>query len=175
MNGAGLPGSANRLQLARERARQIRHLFLDVDGVMTDGGLYFDAQGETLKRFHVQDGQGIKQLLAAGIGVGIVSGRSHPAVVARARELGLHHVFLGVSDKRACLVSWCESSGVSPEACGHMGDDTADLDLMRAVGLPMSVPNAVESVREAALWVSQQAGGSGAVREAAEFILESRK
>lgn len=159
----------------RRRLQSIRHLFLDVDGVMTDGGLYYDERGECLKRFHVLDGAGIKRLLKAGIGVGIISGRSHPAILARAQELGMSPVIVGREDKLEAFESWCADSTLTAKDCAHMGDDLPDLPLMQAVGMSFSVPGAVSQVLAEADWVTARTGGNGAVREVADLILEARQ
>lgn len=159
---------------ARDRAAQVAFMFFDVDGVLTDGGLYYDAQGESLKRFCVLDGQGFKSLQASGIGVGILSGRSHPSVTRRAEELGVQTVFLGVDDKRRCLEDWIVQARLSPQQIGHMGDDLADTPVFAWAGFAASVPNAPESVQAAAHWVSQRPGGAGAARDACDFLLASR-
>jgi 3-deoxy-D-manno-octulosonate 8-phosphate phosphatase (KDO 8-P phosphatase) len=156
------------------RCSRVLHLFLDVDGVMTDGGLYYDATGESMKRFNVLDGAGIKHLLRAGIGVGLISGRSHPAVVARARELGMSPVIIGREDKLEAFEEWRRESQLPARACAHMGDDLPDLPLMGAVGVSFSVPNAMASVQSAADWVTARAGGHGAVREVADLLLSAR-
>ena len=157
------------------RLRAIQHLLLDVDGVMTDGGLYYDAQGECLKRFHVLDGAGIKQLLRAGVGVGLISGRSHPAILARAQELGMSPVIVGREDKLAAFQEWLAGTGLDARACAHMGDDLPDLPLMQSVGVAFSVPDAVEAVRAAADWVTVRPGGHGAVREVTDLLLSARQ
>ncbi|MFM1879802.1 MAG: hypothetical protein RLZZ344_36 [Pseudomonadota bacterium] len=158
----------------RARADRLTFMFFDVDGVLTDGGLYYDSQGEALKRFCVLDGQGIKSLQTRGIGVGILSGRRHPAVLRRAEELGISTVYLGIDDKRACLNQWLASTAWRPDQIGHMGDDLADLAVFDWVGFAASVPNAPDYVRARAHWVSRLAGGQGAVREACDFVLEGR-
>jgi 3-deoxy-D-manno-octulosonate 8-phosphate phosphatase (KDO 8-P phosphatase) len=155
-------------------ARALSFMFFDVDGVMTDGGLYYDAAGEALKRFHVLDGHGLKALQAAGVGVGILSGRSHTAVVHRARELGISHVLLGCDDKLAAFHHWLNDNGMSASACGHMGDDLADLPVMAEVSLAASVCNGHADVLAQADWVSTKPGGEGAVRELCDFILKAR-
>jgi len=155
-------------------ARALSFMFFDVDGVMTDGGLYYDATGEALKRFHVLDGHGLKALQAAGVGVGILSGRSHPSVLHRARELGISQVLLGRENKLDAFEQWRASSGLSAAACGHMGDDLADLPVMSAVGLAASVCNGHADVLAQADWVSAKPGGHGAVRELCDFILKAR-
>jgi 3-deoxy-D-manno-octulosonate 8-phosphate phosphatase (KDO 8-P phosphatase) len=159
---------------AQARAAQVAFMFFDVDGVLTDGGLYYDAQGESLKRFCVLDGQGFKSLLARGIGVGILSGRRHPAVSRRAQELGVDTVFLGIEDKRRCLEDWIGATPWAAHQIGHMGDDLADMAVFEWAGFAASVPNAPASVRAAAHWVSDRSGGWGAAREACEFLLKAR-
>lgn len=157
--------------LVRSRAAGLAAMFFDVDGVMTDGGLFYDGQGESLKRFHVLDGHGLKMLSEAGVLVGVLSGRSHPAVMARARELGLEEVHLGLSDKLDCLQAICRRRGLAVLDCGHMGDDLPDLPVLQAVGFSASVPTAIEAVRQEAMWVSSLPAGGGAVREVCDFIL----
>lgn len=158
----------------RARADRLAFMFFDVDGVLTDGGLYYDGQGESLKRFCVLDGQGIKSLQAKGIGVGILSGRRHPAVLRRAEELGITTVFLGVDDKRQCLTEWIVGTPWAPHQIGHMGDDLADLPVFHWAGFAASVPHAPDYVRSQAHWVSALQGGYGAVREACDFLVEGR-
>lgn len=156
------------------RFRRVRQLLLDVDGVMTDGGLYYDPRGECMKRFDVHDGAGIKQLLQAGVGVGLISGRSHEAILARAQELGMSPVIMGREDKLQAFESWLKQTALSAEDCAHMGDDLPDLPLMRAVGVCFSVPNAIAAVRNAADWVTERPGGHGAVREVTDLLLRTQ-
>lgn len=163
-----------RLMKARQAARQLEWMFFDVDGVMTDGGLFYGPQGETFKRFNVMDGHGLKILRASGVRLGILSGRSHPGTEFRARELGFESVVLGNSKKGAAFDALVQSLGLNPSRCGHMGDDTPDLEVFHRVGFSASVPHAIEAVRQQALWVSTRAGGHGAVRECCDFILEAR-
>lgn len=158
----------------RARADRLAFMFFDVDGVLTDGGLYYDGQGEALKRFCVLDGQGIKSLQAGGIGVGLLSGRRHPAVLRRAEELGITTVFLGIEDKRQCLTDWIANTPWAPHQIGHMGDDVADLPVFAWAGFAASVPNAPPMVRSQAHWVSVLQGGYGAAREACDFLLAGR-
>lgn len=149
-------------------------MFFDVDGVMTDGGLFYDQHGESLKRFHVLDGHGLKMLSETGVLVGILSGRRHPAVSARAKELGVTEVHLGLHDKLAQLTEICNRLSLDLQACGHMGDDLPDLPVMQAVGFSASVATAVPTVRQQAMWVAQWPAGAGAVREVCDFILSSK-
>jgi 3-deoxy-D-manno-octulosonate 8-phosphate phosphatase (KDO 8-P phosphatase) len=158
----------------RRRCQQLEWMFFDVDGVMTDGGLFYNDQGEAFKRFNVLDGHGLKALKAAGIKIAILSGRSHPATAARGRELGFDLVIQGQSDKGPAFDALLKTHAINPERCGHMGDDTPDLALFARVAFAAAVPNAHPSVLAQAHWVSSRQGGHGAVRECCDFILESR-
>ncbi len=153
---------------------KIRVLILDVDGVLTDGRLYFGARGETLKVFHVRDGHGIKLLMGAGIHVAAISGRRSAAVAARMRELGVASVVQGCRDKVAALSRLTRRLGVDPLHCACIVDDTQDLPLMSAVGLAAAVSDAHPIVLAAAHWVSRGGGGSGAVRELCDALLRAR-
>ncbi len=153
---------------------EIRLLILDVDGVLTDGRLYFAGRGEALKAFHVRDGHGIKLLLAAGIGLAVVSGRRSSAVAARMRELGVSHVIQGCSDKVAALHRLTQRFGIDPLKCACMVDDTPDLPLMTAVGFAAAVADAHPVVLSAAHWVAESPGGRGAVRELCDALLRAR-
>lgn len=169
-----LPPITFDLQDAVRRARSLEWMFFDVDGVMTDGGLFYNEQGEAFKRFHVLDGHGLKALKAAGVRIGILSGRSHGATAVRAKELGFDLVVQGESQKGAAFDRLIQTLKVGPQACGHMGDDTPDLEVFDRVGFAAAVPNAVADVLARAHWVSTRNGGSGAVRECCEFILKAR-
>ncbi len=159
----------------KQRCRRLEWMFFDVDGVMTDGGLFYNDQGEAFKRFHVLDGHGLKALKAAGIKIGILSGRTHGATAARGRELGFDLVVQGQSDKGPAFDALIKTHGINPERCGHMGDDTPDLAVFSRVAFAAAVPNAHPSVLAQAHWVSTRLGGHGAVRECCDFILESRR
>lgn len=159
---------------ALARARRLTWMLFDVDGVLTDGGLFYGPQGETLKRFHVLDGHGLKQLKAAGIRIGVLSGRAHEAVSRRADELGFDVVLQGEHDKGAAFDRLVKDTGLDPQTCGHMGDDSPDLDVFARVGFAAAVPQAVPEVLAAAHWISSRSGGMGAVRECCEFILKAR-
>jgi 3-deoxy-D-manno-octulosonate 8-phosphate phosphatase (KDO 8-P phosphatase) len=149
-------------------------LVLDVDGVLTDGRLYFGAKGEALKVFHVRDGHGIKLLMGSGVAVAAVSGRRSAAVAARMRELKVPHVIQGCGDKIAALTTLCERLGIEPLACACIVDDTPDLPLMSAVGFAAAVHDAHPVVRSAAHWISKADGGRGAVRELCDAMLRAR-
>lgn len=160
-------------------ARRIRLLALDVDGVLTDGGLYLGATagGESveMKRFDITDGLGIHLLREAGVEVAIVTGRSSEAVTMRARELGIVECHQNASPSKVpVLEGVAERLGVPLEEVAFLGDDLADLPVLRRVGFPAAVANAAAEVREAARWVSERGGGQGAVRELAEFLLRAR-
>jgi 3-deoxy-D-manno-octulosonate 8-phosphate phosphatase (KDO 8-P phosphatase) len=150
---------------------RIRLVVLDVDGVLTDGRLYYGADGETLKVFHVRDGHGIKALLAAGIDVAIISGRRSAALERRARELGIHHVHQGIEDKGPALAALLETLKIPAVEAACLVDDTPDLPMMAMVGVPVAVADAHPSVLNAARWVTRSAGGHGAVRELADHLL----
>jgi 3-deoxy-D-manno-octulosonate 8-phosphate phosphatase (KDO 8-P phosphatase) len=149
-------------------------LVLDVDGVLTDGRLWFGPSGEALKAFHVRDGHGIKQLHAAGIEVAVISGRTSAAVDARMRELGVRRVIQGAGDKQAALDTLLESLDVPAKRTACLVDDLPDLPMMRAVGLPAAVADAHPQVLAAARHVTRLPGGHGAVREFCESLLLAR-
>jgi 3-deoxy-D-manno-octulosonate 8-phosphate phosphatase (KDO 8-P phosphatase) len=152
----------------------IRLLILDVDGVLTDGRLYFGPKGEALKVFHVRDGHGIKLLMAAGVQVAAFSGRRSAAAAARLRELAVPTVVQGCSDKLAALRKLTRRLKVDPLHCACIVDDTPDLPLMSAVGLAAAVADAHPIVKSAAHWISSASGGIGAVRELCDALLRAR-
>jgi 3-deoxy-D-manno-octulosonate 8-phosphate phosphatase (KDO 8-P phosphatase) len=155
--------------------RVIRLLVLDVDGVLTDGRLYYGPRGEALKAFHVQDGHGIVQLLRAGIAVAVISGRRSPMVSTRCRELGVRHVFQGASDKLPVLERLLKRLGLTAAQCACVGDDLPDLPLFERVGLSFAVADAVPAVRRRADRTTRARGGRGAVREVCEQLLRSHR
>ncbi|MCS4504736.1 HAD-IIIA family hydrolase [Arhodomonas aquaeolei] len=156
------------------RAAHIGVLALDVDGVLTDGGVYIGDDGEPFKRFNIHDGKGIAMLRDAGIEVAIVTARRSGAVEARARELRIGHVHQGVRDKAAALADLAKGLGLAPQACAFVGDDLVDLAPMRAAGLAVAVANAHPAVCARAHWVTRRGGGDGAVREVCELLLGAR-
>jgi 3-deoxy-D-manno-octulosonate 8-phosphate phosphatase (KDO 8-P phosphatase) len=157
-----------------ERARDIRLLVLDVDGVLTDGRLYLSAAGEELKVFHVRDGSGLVAVQRAGITVAIISGRDSAAVTRRAAELGIRYVRQGVADKGAALDQLLEELGVSAAETACVGDDTPDVPMLRRAGLAIGVADAHPALLAAAHWVTHSNGGQGAVREACDLLLSAR-
>jgi len=157
-----------------ERARRIRLLVLDVDGVLTDGRLFFSAAGEELKVFHVRDGSGLVAVQRAGITVAIISGRDSPAVTRRAAELGIRHVRQGVADKGAALDALRAELGMATEETACVGDDTPDLPMLRRAGLAIGVADAHPALLSVVHWVTPSNGGQGAVREACDLLLSAR-
>ena len=156
------------------RAGAIRLLVLDVDGVLTDGRLYFDSRGEALKVFDVRDGYGLVALQRAGVAVAVISGRRSPAVRARCRELKVRHVHQGVADKLAVFERLRARLKLARSACACVGDDLPDVPLMSAVALAFAVADAHPAARRAAAVVTRQDGGRGAVREVCDFLLAAR-
>jgi 3-deoxy-D-manno-octulosonate 8-phosphate phosphatase (KDO 8-P phosphatase) len=156
------------------RASRIRLLILDIDGVLTDGRLYFDAKGETLKVFHVRDGHGIKMAQRGGIEVAMVSGRRSDAAFHRARELGISRFYEGVRDKVAILEELLAALNLTPTKVAAVGDELVDLPLFHRVGLGVAVADAVPEVVAAAHWVTSLPGGKGAVREVCDLLLKAQ-
>ena len=156
------------------RARAVRLLILDVDGVLTDGSLYFTARGEEMKRFDARDGHGMRMLSEAGVRIAIVSGRSSEAVARRAEGLGITEVLQGLEDKLAACQALAGRCGLALENCAALGDDLPDLPVLRRAVLAASVPGAPAPVRAAAHYITEREGGHGAVREVCEFILNAQ-
>lgn len=155
-------------------AKQIKLLVLDVDGVLTDGKLYFSNSGDELKAFSTLDGQGIKMLQQTGVTVAIITGRQSELVKRRASNLGIEHLIQGREDKLIALDELRAKLQLDYEHIAFLGDDLPDLAAMRKVALGMTVANGHCFVAEHAMWTSQAAGGQGAVREACEFIMQSQ-
>jgi 3-deoxy-D-manno-octulosonate 8-phosphate phosphatase (KDO 8-P phosphatase) len=149
-------------------------LVLDVDGVLTDGRLYFGARGEALKVFDVRDGYGLVALQRAGVTVAVISGRRSGAVRARCRELGIRHVYQGVADKLGVFERLRSRLELARGACACVGDDLPDVPLMKAVGLSFAVADAHAAARRAARVVTRRGGGRGAVREVCDLLLAAR-
>jgi len=157
-----------------QRAARVRLMVLDVDGVLTDGRLFFGPQGEALKVFDVRDGHGIKMLLAHGVAMAILSARSSAIVEARARELGITHVLQGQSDKEQGFTDLLLETALTAADCGYAGDDLPDLPVLRAVGFAATVADACDEVKAIAHWIAPRPGGSGAVRALAEYVLRAK-
>jgi 3-deoxy-D-manno-octulosonate 8-phosphate phosphatase (KDO 8-P phosphatase) len=157
-----------------EQIKSIRLIAFDVDGILTDGGLYLADSGEEFKRFNSLDGHGLKMLRASGVELAIITGRTSRCVELRAKNLGITHLFQGVENKLEIMQALLAKLQLAPEASAYMGDDVVDLPVMRRVGLAISVPNAPQIVRDHAHYVSQREGGHGAVREACELIMSAQ-
>ena len=156
------------------RAKLIRLAAFDVDGVMTDGGLYYSDSGEEFKRFNSLDGHGLKMLRASGVEIAIITGRTSRCVEARAKNLGIAHVYQGAEHKLDAMVDLLNKLKLSRDAAAYMGDDVVDLGVMRHVGLSICVPESSQLVREHSDYVTQRGGGHGAVREVCELIMSAQ-
>jgi 3-deoxy-D-manno-octulosonate 8-phosphate phosphatase (KDO 8-P phosphatase) len=157
-----------------ERARHIRALVLDVDGVLTDGTVFMAADGEPFKPFHIHDGKGIAMLRTAGVRVAVITARESGAVRRRAAELGIDPVFQGVRDKAAQLETLAAAEGWGTQTLAYVGDDIVDLGAARRVGLAVAVADAHPRLVAASHWQTRRRGGHGAVREVCELILAAR-
>lgn len=153
------------------RARDIRLLALDVDGVLTDGQLHFSNNGEEMKSFSTLDGQGIKLLQDAGVAVALITARSSQLVANRAANLGIRHLVQGCHDKLQALQQLQATLGISMEQTAYVGDDLPDLACILRVGLGITVPNGHHSVQDRAFCITRAGGGHGAVREVCDWIL----
>ena len=149
-------------------------MLFDVDGVLTDGTLWYGAGGEAFKAFNVLDGHGIKLLAQAGTAVALLSGRNSPAVSARAAELGIAHVLQGIDDKKAAFEALAAQLGLQAEATGFMGDEVVDLPVLRRCGFACAPAQAHELVRANAHYVTRAPAGGGAAREVCEFVLRAQ-
>ncbi len=159
---------------AAERAAAIKLIIFDVDGVLTDGSLFYGDDGEEYKAFNSRDGHGIKMLRASGVEAAILTGRTSQVVAHRARNLGIGRIVQGSEDKLHAYEHMLEEIGLRPEQTAFMGDDVVDLPAMRRCGLAITVPEAPEEVRARAQLVTKAGGGRGAAREACEFIMRAQ-
>lgn len=157
-----------------ERARRVRLLCLDVDGVLTDAGMYYGPDGEVLKKFNTRDGMGIGLVRDAGLQVALISTESTSMIHARAAKLRIEHVFTGARDKSAALAELCARLGLTPSEVAYVGDDVNDLPALAIAGLPCAVADAVAAVRRIAAYVTLRRGGDGAVREVCDLLLAAR-
>lgn len=156
-----------------QRALRVRLLIIDVDGVLTDGRLYFGPREELFKVFHVRDGHGVKMARQGGLEVAFLSGRRSDAAFSRAKELGVTRYFEGVKDKTPVLEELCRTLKLGPDQVAAVGDELVDLPLFHRVGLAVAVADAVPEVKAAAHWVTTNPGGQGAVREVTDLILKA--
>jgi 3-deoxy-D-manno-octulosonate 8-phosphate phosphatase (KDO 8-P phosphatase) len=161
-------------QRAEDRASRVRHLILDVDGVLTDGRIVYTTSGEQVLSFHVHDGLGIKLLANAGIATSIITARGSSALERRARELGISSLYQGIGDKAAALREISSTLGVHPSAMAAVGDDLVDLSILTKVGFSVAVANAQPAIFPYVDFITNRQGGAGAVREVCEFILRAK-
>lgn len=152
-------------------AQDIRVAFFDVDGVLTDGGIFFSEAGETLKRFHILDGLGLKLLQKAGITPAVITGRDSPALRKRLQALGVAHVHYGTEDKRPAAEATLGSLGLGWHQAAAMGDDWPDLPVLTRCALPVAPPHAHAQVKAVARHVTAAAAGQGAAREFCDLLL----
>jgi 3-deoxy-D-manno-octulosonate 8-phosphate phosphatase (KDO 8-P phosphatase) len=157
-----------------QRIQAIRLIAFDVDGILTDGGLYLTDSGEEFKRFNSLDGHGLKMLKASGVEIAIITGRTSRCVELRAKNLGITRLYQGVEDKWGAMQTLLAELKLAPDAAAYMGDDVVDLPVMRRVGFSITVPNSPQAVRDHAHYLTQRDGGHGAVRETCELILSAQ-
>lgn len=162
------------MQSIVEKAKKLKLLILDVDGVLTDGKLFFDNDGNEYKSFHVQDGHGIKMLRQTGVEVAVISGRKSRSVAVRMNNLGIEHVYQGHENKIAAFNEIIDKIGVTPEQTAYVGDEVIDLPIMIRVGLSIAVNDANFVVKERADWCTTFPGGQCAVREVCDFIMQAQ-
>lgn len=159
---------------AYSRARDIRLAIFDVDGVLTDGTLYYTDGGEELKAFNVRDGHGMKMLQSSGVKLAIITSRTSRCVELRAQNLGIDFLYQGADDKLGAFESLLQRTGLQASSCAYMGDDLVDLPVMMRAGLAVTVPDAPAAVRQRAHHVTQTGGGHGAVREFCELVMQAQ-
>ncbi len=157
-----------------ERARQIRLMCFDIDGILTDGSLWYSEHGEAVKRFNALDGHGLRLMRESGIAIALITGREGPIVAHRAADLGISLVMQGIRDKLKTVTELAAQQAITLDQVGFMGDDLLDLSAMQRVGFAASVPSAPSYVAQAAHWVSTRQGGHGAARECCDLILAAQ-
>jgi 3-deoxy-D-manno-octulosonate 8-phosphate phosphatase (KDO 8-P phosphatase) len=158
-----------------ERARRVKLIIFDVDGILTDGSLYYGNDGEEYKAFNSRDGHGIKMLRQSGVEAAIITGRTSQVVLHRARNLGIERIVQGSEDKLASFEQLLRDTGLQAEETAFMGDDLVDIPVMRRCGLAITVPEAPWEVGRRAHLVTAAAGGRGAAREACEYIMRAQE
>ncbi|MBI5076566.1 MAG: HAD-IIIA family hydrolase [Nitrospirae bacterium] len=178
MEKQGAGNKAGRRQAAKGTAKEIakgvKLLILDVDGVLTDGSIILDNQGNEFKAFHVRDGHGIKMLQKAGIRIAIITGRHSKVVERRARELGITDVFQKCLNKKTAYARLLKQHALKDHEVAYVGDDIIDAPIMAVAGLPVAVADADAEARKYAVMVTKNRGGRGAVREVTDFILKAK-
>lgn len=157
-----------------EKARQIRLVVFDVDGVLTDGGLFIDCDGREHKVFNSRDGHGMKMLQGTGVLIGVITGRSSESVAHRMAGLGIDYVYQGQQDKLPAYLGLLERLALEPAQVACVGDDVVDLPMMRRAGLAIAVNDAHELVKEHAHWITAHGGGHGAARDVCELIMKAQ-
>lgn len=162
------------MQKILEKAKKIKLLILDVDGVLTDGKLFFDEQGREYKSFHARDGHGIKLLRQTGVEVAVISGRKSASVALRMKNLGIEYVYQGREDKLLAFEELMRLLNVGPEQVAFVGDDLLDLPILKRVGLPIAVNDANFAVKDSVKWCTTLPGGQGAVREVCDLIMQAQ-
>lgn len=155
--------------------KNIKLLLLDVDGVLTDGRVAYDATGNTIKSFDIKDGMGIKLIQAEGVQVGIITGRSDKCVERRAEDLGIDILYQGAKDKLIPLNEILTKLNIEPIEVAYIGDDVNDVPVMETIGFSASVSDAVHEAKDAATYVTERKGGRGAVREVCDKIIEAKR
>lgn len=168
------PAPAGASQLVMEKARHIRLLLLDVDGVLTDGTLLYSSSGEEFKAFNTQDGFGITLLRQAGVETGVITARKSEMVQRRAEELKMAHIYQGARKKNVAYREILKATGLKPYEVAYMGDDWLDLVLLQQVGLSLTPANGADELKETVHYVTPRPGGHGAVRDACNLILSAR-
>ncbi|MGZ8142922.1 MAG: 3-deoxy-manno-octulosonate-8-phosphatase KdsC [Methylosarcina sp.] len=163
-----------KMQAVIEKAKKIKLLILDVDGVLTDGKLFFDNQGNEYKSFHVRDGFGLKLLQMTGVEVAVISGRKSTSVDLRMKNLDIEHVYQGHENKQAAFEEIIGKMNVTPDQVAFVGDDLVDLLIMIRVGLAVTVDDANFAVKQRADWCTRMPGGQGAVREVCDLIMQAQ-
>jgi 3-deoxy-D-manno-octulosonate 8-phosphate phosphatase (KDO 8-P phosphatase) len=155
----------------KEQLKTVKLLSLDVDGILTDGGLYYTETGDELRKFNVKDGMGMKNARAAGVELCIISASTTNAIQERGKRLGLTHVYTGAKNKIEILQKICDELKISLENVAHMGDDLNDISIMEKIGTPITVGDAMEEVKRNTVYITQKNGGQGAVREICDLLV----
>lgn len=168
------PANVLSLDDVRQRARSLKLIIFDVDGILTDGALYLSDDGQEVKAFFSLDGHGMKMLKRSGVELAIITARNSQLMVHRARNLGINHLYQGAEDKLEAYQHLLGELGIAPEHIAYMGDDVVDLPVMRRCGLAITVPAAPDIVKEYSHYVTALPGGRGAVREVCELIMRAQ-
>lgn len=152
--------------------KSLRAIAFDIDGVLTDGSMYYTEQGDTMKKFNTKDGMGISMLIGRGLKIAFISGENSQVILKRAEKLGVTDVYIGVTNKMEAINNFLTKYKISIDEAAYVGDDLNDTEVMKAVGVSFAVNDAVEDVKKVALVITEKKGGQGAVREIADAILK---